>query len=128
MSDANPTRESVENTQADASRQAGGEAWEDLCDESELQQGIGRYVAKGNLRLAVFKEKDGIHVIDDECPHAGASLSAGFIEDGSVVCPFHFWTFDAKTGECHSCPGADINTYETRVEAGKVQARLSPSD
>lgn len=30
----------------------------------------------------------------DECPHRGARLSQGWVEDGCLVCPYHGWRFD----------------------------------
>lgn len=32
-------------------------------------------------------------VASDRCPHRGAPLSAGTIEDGCLVCPYHGWRF-----------------------------------
>ena len=31
----------------------------------------------------------------DRCPHREAPLSAGEVDDGCLVCPYHGWTFDA---------------------------------
>ncbi len=37
--------------------------------------------------------------VSDFCPHAGASLGAGYCnEHGSVVCPLHLIAFDLKDG------------------------------
>ena len=30
----------------------------------------------------------------DECPHRGALLSEGTVEDGRLVCSWHGWSFD----------------------------------
>jgi len=46
----------------------------------------------GNVRAAV-----------DRCPHRGAALSAGKIQDGHLQCPFHGFEFDAS-GKCVLVP------------------------
>jgi nitrite reductase (NADH) small subunit len=53
--------------------------------------------------------------IDDACPHAGASLSTGFVDAGCAVCPWHYWAFDLKTGELRDSPGVKIGRYPVRV-------------
>jgi nitrite reductase/ring-hydroxylating ferredoxin subunit len=42
----------------------------------------------------------------DACPHRGASLSEGDLDGSVVMCPFHAWEFDVRTGECVSLPEA----------------------
>ena len=39
-------------------------------------------------------------MIDDACPHNGGRLSEGVLRDGSIMCPWHFYTFDLATGAC----------------------------
>lgn len=41
----------------------------------------------------------------DRCPHREAPLSAGWIEDGCVVCPYHGWAFGDE-GRCVVVPSA----------------------
>lgn len=64
---------------------------------------VGRPVlaVAGGRRLAVVRTADGrIHVLDDSCPHAGGPLSEGAVLDGKIICPYHTWFFDLKTGHC----------------------------
>lgn len=42
----------------------------------------------------------------DECPHRGARLSQGWLENGDLVCPYHGWSFD-PTGACTRIPQND---------------------
>lgn len=42
----------------------------------------------------------------DECPHRGARLSQGWIEDGDLVCGYHGWAF-APSGACTRIPQND---------------------
>jgi len=36
--------------------------------------------------------------LDNRCPHRGGPLGQGWIDGESVVCPWHSWTFNVKTG------------------------------
>ena len=40
------------------------------------------------------------------CPHRGAALAQGWVQDGCLVCPYHGWRYD-DTGACVLMPAAD---------------------
>jgi nitrite reductase (NADH) small subunit len=37
--------------------------------------------------------------LDNVCPHRGGPLGQGMIEGSKVVCPWHGWAWDTKTGQ-----------------------------
>ena len=90
-------------------------AWTSLCDLDELREGTGKYVEIGGFRLAVFLDGGAVFVLDNTCPHAGASLAPGAIEDGCVVCPRHNWPFRLDNGQLRDMPGVAIGSYKTRI-------------
>lgn len=57
-----------------------------LCRLDALPAGrpILREVA--GRRLAVVRMGETVHVVDDECPHAGGPLSQGAVLDGTIRC------------------------------------------
>jgi len=75
--------------------------------------------------VALFNVEGTIHAIDDECPHAGASLSAGGVKDGKIGCPWHTAEFDLKTGAV-LCPPArgDVRVYKVHVEGTDIFLEL----
>jgi len=99
--------------------------WQRLCRVDDLpapDQG-GLYVTLGRRALAVFRVGDGaVRVTDDACPHAGASLAGGFIEEGCVVCRYHAWAFDLNTGRCPDNPSIGVRVYPAEVREGEVWA------
>ena len=95
-----------------------------LLDAMELKDGEARTVQVNGRGFAVFKIDGQFYVTDDECPHVGASLGSGFVEEGQVACAFHGWTFDIKTGNCLTCPDRPVRTYPARVADGKVYAEV----
>jgi nitrite reductase (NADH) small subunit/3-phenylpropionate/trans-cinnamate dioxygenase ferredoxin subunit len=105
-------------------------AWTSLCEFSELREGEGKYVQISGFELAVFLHGGNVYVLDNRCPHAGANLSGGWIEDDCVVCPRHCWPFRLDSGQLKHAPGVMVDTFPTRLlerEEGKsplVQADL----
>ena len=56
-------------------------------------------------RLVLFRDERGsLGLIDRQCPHRGAVLCFGRLEDGGLRCPFHGWLFDTN-GHCMEQPG-----------------------
>jgi len=55
-------------------------------------------------RLVAFRDSQGRYgLIDEFCPHRGASLWFGRNEDCGLRCPYHGWKFDV-TGQCVEVP------------------------
>ncbi len=55
-------------------------------------------------RLVLFRDEDGtLGLIGRHCPHRGADLCFGRLEDGGLRCPFHGWLFDSA-GACLEQP------------------------
>ena len=54
--------------------------------------------------LVLFKDKQGrVGLLADRCPHRGASLLYGRVEQRGIACPYHGWLFGAD-GRCHETP------------------------
>ncbi len=57
-------------------------------------------------RLALFRDGSGRAVaLDARCPHRGANLAHGRVEDGYLACPYHGWRWDGA-GRCRRIPSA----------------------
>jgi phenylpropionate dioxygenase-like ring-hydroxylating dioxygenase large terminal subunit len=54
--------------------------------------------------LVLFRDQTGkVGLLGESCPHRGASLEYGDIEDGGLRCPYHGWLFDVG-GQCLEMP------------------------
>ncbi len=54
--------------------------------------------------LVLFRDKSGrIGLLHDKCPHRGASLSYGRVENRGLACPYHGWLYDTE-GKCLETP------------------------
>jgi nitrite reductase (NADH) small subunit len=81
--------------------------------------------ASGRL-VAVFFDGERYHAMDDLCPHMGASLGAGVIHAGEVVCPWHAWRFRASDGCWCDGPSLGVDVFEVRLAGDVVEARIPP--
>jgi phenylpropionate dioxygenase-like ring-hydroxylating dioxygenase large terminal subunit len=74
-------------------------AWYHVLDSDELPRDRPRPVRLAGHELVAFRDARGkAAILDGNCPHLGARLSGGVVDDGCLRCPFHAWRFDA-----HGC-------------------------
>jgi len=88
--------------------------------------------------LVLFRDEQGkLGLIGRHCPHRGADLCYGRLEDNGLRCPFHGWHFD-RTGQCVETPGEPADSQmHTQIKAvsypvveknGIIFAYMGPGD
>jgi nitrite reductase (NADH) small subunit len=107
-----------------ADNQAGDGIWRTVCRVGELADGEGKTVTVGGQLIAVFNDRGQYLAIDDTCPHMGASLSGGYVEEGVVTCPWHAWRFRLADGVWADNPRIKIGCYPVRVEGDEVRIQV----
>jgi phenylpropionate dioxygenase-like ring-hydroxylating dioxygenase large terminal subunit len=67
--------------------------------------------------FVLFRDERGRYgLLDRDCPHRGADLAFGRLEDGGLRCAFHGWLFDV-TGQCLEVPAEpERSTLCTRIK------------
>jgi NAD(P)H-dependent nitrite reductase small subunit len=80
----------------------------------------GVRLSEGDKDIALFRVGEKYFAIDNECPHYGASLADGWVDDGIVACPWHCWQFDVGNGRCLTVDGFDVKSYPVRIENGSA--------
>lgn len=96
----------------------------DVADVSEIPPGQGRAFAVGGRMIAIFEQQGSFRAIDDFCPHMGASLADGWIEDGCVTCPWHAWRFQLSDGGWLDNPKIRATVYRAWQEGQRVLVEL----
>ena len=89
--------------------------WTFLCNFDELKEGVGKYVAAAGRTLGVYLDAGQVYVLDDRCPHAGASISAGHVQNGCAICPRHDWAFKLADGYLSDSQYVRVKSYPARV-------------
>jgi nitrite reductase (NADH) small subunit len=93
-----------------------------VCSESELPA-EGKVCEMAGGALCVARVGGEIVVLDNSCPHEQGPLGQGMIEDGRVVCPFHGWAIDVKTGAALEDPAEKVWVYEYVIQDGALLVR-----
>jgi nitrite reductase (NADH) small subunit len=96
-----------------------------ICAESELPKAgaVKEFEAAGRA-VCVANVGGSICVADAVCPHEGGPLGEGSIEGGKLVCPWHSFAYDLRTGETDEDPELRLTVFEAKVEGGELRAKL----
>jgi nitrite reductase (NADH) small subunit len=96
-----------------------------LGAQSELPaEGEAREFSCGDKVVCVANIHGAITAMDNVCLHRGGPLGQGVIEGNKVVCPWHGWQFDPRTGEASHNPNARVALYALTVEDGDVRIEI----
>ena len=114
--------------------------WHPFLLQSELPENDGPPVRVKLLgeNLIAFRDTEGrVGLIQEACPHRGASLYYGLNGDCGVMCIYHGWKFDVE-GNCVDMPSdipgsrfkekVHITSYPTLESAGAIWAYMGPPD
>lgn len=96
-----------------------------VCKVEDIPEGEAKAVEVAGKLIAVFCSGGQYFAIDDVCPHMGASLSSGYVENGIVTCPWHAWRFRLSDGAWADSPRLKIGCYPVRVEDGAIQLQIN---
>ena len=86
-----------------------------LCPAEAVAEGESKAFTVEGAHLAVFRYQGEYHAVDNRCPHMGYPLSKGSIRDGVLICHWHHWEFDLKTGGCFLAGGDDVKAFPVEL-------------
>ncbi|HLH06017.1 MAG TPA: Rieske (2Fe-2S) protein [Terriglobales bacterium] len=62
--------------------------------------------------------------MENMCCHRGGPLGQGVVLDGKVICPWHGWGFDPKTGASDQDISMGVKVYPIKIEGDDVLVEL----
>lgn len=84
--------------------------------EELLPKNKAMEVEVDNKSLCIVRSDDGYFVTDNSCPHQKLPLSrGGFCENGHLVCPFHRYQWEMKTGRESRRNEANMKIYPVKI-------------
>ena len=96
-----------------------------VASTDEILPGQGALVERDGFAVAVFNAGGGcFYACSPLCPHEDGPLAEGWLEGESVVCPWHGFDFDLRTGRCFINDQLTVPVYLVRVRAGAVEVDL----
>ncbi len=95
--------------------------WQKIATQSDLpEEGEAREFTLGEKVICIANVEGEYSAMDNVCVHRGGPLGQGVIMDGKVVCPWHGWAYDPKTGIPDVNPDTRVQVYPLRIEADEV--------
>ncbi|MCJ7478748.1 MAG: non-heme iron oxygenase ferredoxin subunit [Candidatus Nanohaloarchaeota archaeon QJJ-7] len=99
---------------------------QEVCSVDDLGEGEVEGFEVEDTKILIARVDGGFYSLDDVCTHAQCSLSDGWLEDRSVVCPCHSAKFDLETGEVKRSPADEPEpVHKVTVEGDRVMVELS---
>jgi len=96
-----------------------------VAKPEDLAPGAGSVVEINGNEVALFNINGTYYAIDNMCAHQGGPLGEGLVEGENVICPWHSWRYNVKTGICAGNPSAKVKTYPVKVENGQIKVALT---
>ena len=104
--------------------------WIALDNSANLPAGRAKPIRIMSENYTLYRGNSGrAQVIAQRCPHRGAMMHLGWVEDDDIRCVYHGWKYDC-TGQCIEQPAEEtdysrkvkIATYPTREYLGLIFA------
>ena len=91
----------------------------------EVPAGQPKLVDLEGTRIVLARVGDAVYACGDVCSHRGGPLSQGKLRGTRLICPWHGWMYDVRTGEClFPGRGTGVPVYPVRVDAGAILVEL----
>ena len=96
-----------------------------VCRVGDLKDGECGTLSVNRKVIAVFRSGEEYFAIDDTCPHMGASLSGGYVDNGIVTCPWHYWRFRLSDGAWADNPRVKIGCYPVHIVGDEIHIEVA---
>lgn len=94
--------------------------WQKALKVSDVPEGQGKVAVLNGKEIALFKREGKIYALLNLCPHRGGPLGEGSLDGDEVICPWHAWGFDVKSGQCGALNDVKQPTFEVRLDGEDV--------
>jgi nitrite reductase (NADH) small subunit len=87
---------------------------------SSLPPGSITEVMLGDDSYAICNVDGELHALAGLCPHAGGPLGQGNVEENLVICPWHAWAYDCRTGENDYDPAIKLDCFPVKADGDDI--------
>lgn len=96
--------------------------WHVVAHVSDIEEGKPLAVRLLEEDIVLWRVGNNIHAWRDICLHRGTKLSLGKIENCTIICPYHGWTYN-EDGQCVRFPAHPLQTPPSTAHAIVYQVR-----
>ena len=92
-----------------------------IAAKSELPStGEAREFACGDKMICVANIDGTLTAMDNVCLHRGGPLGQGVADGGKVICPWHGWSYDVRSGAFTVIPTLKVKTYRVQKQENGI--------
>jgi nitrite reductase/ring-hydroxylating ferredoxin subunit len=95
-----------------------------VASVSELTPGSAKAIEVKGKAIALFNVKGTIYATDNTCLHQGGPLGEGELMGEVVICPWHQWEYNVRTGEVVGDSSLKLATYPVQVEGNDIKVAV----
>jgi len=100
-----------------------------LCKTDDIKRNCSRrFDLADGMSVVVFHTKTGFFAVKNHCPHAGGTLEDGEIKKNVLMCIWHGWKFNLKTGRCLNHPEEAVQTFPLIIEKNNIYIEISGAE
>lgn len=100
-------------------------SWKRIAARSDLPgEDEAKEFTLGEKVICIANISSQYSALDNVCAHRGGPLGQGVILEGKVVCPWHGWMYDPKTGVPDVDPRFPVAVYPIKIEGDDVLIEL----
>jgi nitrite reductase (NADH) small subunit len=95
--------------------------WVQLCAVGEAPKPgkVAEAEVKG-VQVCLANVDGRLCALENICPHRGGPLGQGWLEGEAVVCPWHSWAFDTRTGQALPPDQGKVDVLPLKIEGEDV--------
>jgi nitrite reductase (NADH) small subunit len=87
---------------------------------SRLPPGAVMEAEAGANTYAICNAGGAFYALDGVCPHAGGPLGQGALHGNTLVCPWHAWEYDCRTGVNDFDQDVVVATFPVKIEGDDI--------
>ena len=96
-----------------------------IANKADLPpEGEAREFSVGEKMVCVANVGGTFSAMDNVCLHRGGPLGQGIIVGDKVVCPWHGWMWNPKTGEASHDVATKVAVYPVRIDGEDVMIKV----
>lgn len=84
---------------------------------AKVAHGRNQLLVINGVRICLLLYEGQFYAVQDSCTHNGESLCKGHLNYmGEIICPWHNYQFDVRSGRESASRSADLKTYPVKCD------------
>jgi nitrite reductase/ring-hydroxylating ferredoxin subunit len=104
------------------------DGFQKVAQVDDITPASPKRITVGDLEGVLFRVGEQIFAIENLCPHQlFAVFHQGILDQFTITCPMHGWSFDLRTGKAVAGSGR-LKILEVRIEQNNVWVKKAEEE